>query len=278
MLETFIVAEIGINHNGNVDTAKKLIAMAKNAGCDSVKFQKRTIDTVYSKDELSQFRESPWGSTQREQKQGLEFSKKEYDHINFYCKELNINWFASAWDIESLNFLDQYNLKYNKIASAMITNIEFLNQVAQKKKYTFISTGMSNLEMIDRAVEIFTKKKCNFELMHSVSAYPCPEKDLNLHLINFLKKRYNCKVGYSGHEPSVSPSVVAVTLGATSLERHITLDRSMYGSDQSASLENKGLVELVNIVRKIPVIIGSREKKIFECETQVAKKLRYWEK
>ena len=274
----FIIAEIGINHNGDINLAKKLIDVASESGCDAVKFQKRNIDVVYSKDELNKKRESPWGSTQREQKEGLEFSENEYDVINQYCKTKNIDWFASAWDIDSLNFLDKYNLKYNKIASAMITNLEFLKHAAKKNKYTFISTGMTNYENISTAIKIFNDEKCEFELMHSVSAYPCLEENLNLHLINKLKEKYKCKVGYSGHEPSVSPSIVAVSLGATSLERHITLDRSMYGSDQSASLEKRGLEELVSVVRKIPTIIGNQERKIFDCELQVAKKLRYWEK
>ena len=273
-----IIAEIGINHNGDINVAKNLILLAKNCGCDAVKFQKRTIEIVYSKEELDKPRESPWGKTQREQKEGLEFSKKDYDEINDFCKKNNIIWFASAWDIPSLVFLDQYNLKYNKIASAMITHEEFLTEVAKRKRYTFVSTGMSEYKTIDRAVEIFKNNKCEFELMHTVSAYPCPEDQLNLHLIQDLKNRYKCNVGYSGHEPSVSPTIVAVCLGATSVERHITLDRSMYGSDQAASLERKGFEELVSIIRKIPIVTGNKEKNIFECEIEVAKKLRYWEK
>jgi len=274
----FVIAEIGINHNGNINVAKDLIMLAKNSGCDAVKFQKRTVNVVYSKEELDKPRESPWGSTQRDQKVGLEFEKKEYDEINLFCRNNNIIWFASAWDVPSLEFLDQYNLFYNKVASAMITNINFLEEVAKRKKYTFISTGMSNYKMIDKAVEIFKLNKCEFELMHTVSAYPCQENELNLHIIEDLKNRYKCKVGYSGHEPSVSPSVIAACLGATSIERHITIDRSMYGSDQAASLEEKGLKELVNIIRKIPIVIGKKEKDIFDCEIEVAKKLRYWEK
>jgi N-acetylneuraminate synthase len=274
----FIIAEIGINHNGDIDVAKKLITMAKNSGCDAIKFQKRTIDIVYSKSELDKPRESPWGTTQKEQKEGLEFGKKEYDEINNFCREVGIEWFASAWDIESLKFLDSYNLKYQKVASALITHKVFLQEVAKRNLHTFISTGMSDYLIIDKAVQIFKKHNCSFELMHTVSAYPCPEDQLNLHLIQKLKERYKCNVGYSGHEPSVSPSVVAVCLGATSLERHITLDRAMYGSDQAASLEKKGLDELVSIIRKIPMVIGNKEKNIFECEIEVAKKLRYWEK
>ena len=278
MKKTFIIAEIGINHNGDIELAKKLIDVASRAGCDAVKFQKRDLDTVYTKEELDKPRKSPWGTTQREQKEGLEFSKKEYDFIDKYCKEKGIVWFASAWDIKSLVFLDNYNLKYNKIASAMITNIDFLKEVAKRKKYTFISTGMSGYNEIDKAVDLFKASDCPFELMHSVSAYPSPEDQLNLNIIQRLVKKYNCPVGYSGHEPSVSPSIVAVTLGANSIERHITLDRSMYGSDQSASLEEKGLEQLVSIIRKIPIVIGKEDKKMLDCEIEVAKKLRYWEK
>ena len=274
----FIIGEVGINHNGDIDIAKKLIDMSVRCGCDAVKFQKRDINIVYSEEELLKLRESPWGSTQRDQKEGLEFSEKEYDIINDYCNEKKIHWFASAWDEKSLDFLDKYNLKYNKIASAMITNLDFLNAAAKKNKYTFISTGMSTYGDIDKAVEIFKKNNCNFELMHSVSTYPCSEDRLNLHLIEKLRDKYKCKVGYSGHEASVSPSIVAVARGANSLERHITLDRSMYGSDQSASLEEAGLREVVSTVRKIPKVIGNEDKIIFDCEVEVAKKLRYWEK
>ena len=278
MKKTFVIGEIGINHNGDLKIAHQLIDMAKKAGCDAVKFQKRDIDTVYTKEELDKPRQSPWGKTQRDQKQGLEFSKTDYDEIDKYCKEKNIIWFASAWDVKSLVFLDNYDLKYNKIASAMITHLDFLKEAANRKKHTFISTGMSGYKEIDEAVKIFKEKNCPFELMHSVSAYPSPEDQLNLNIIKKLKDKYQCAVGYSGHEPSVSPSIIAVTLGASSLERHITLDRAMYGSDQSASLEQRGLEELVSVVRKIPAVIGNQDKKILNCEIDVAKKLRYWEK
>ncbi len=274
----FIIAEIGINHNGDMKIAKQLIDMAKDAGCDAVKFQKRDLNIVYSKEELNSDRESPWGGKFIDQKKGLEFEKPEYDEINKYCKDIDIEWFASAWDSNSLKFLDQYNLKYNKIASALITHKEFLNDVAKRKKYTFISTGMSTYQMIDDAVEIFKKNDCPFELMHCVSAYPCPEEILNLNIIERLKQKYNCKVGYSGHEAGVVPSVVATTYGISSLERHITLDRSMYGSDQAASLAEQGLRNLVNSVKKVSVVKGSSDKKMFDQEVPIAKKLRYWEK
>ena len=278
MKKVFVIAEIGINHNGDLSLAKKLIDMAIRCKCDAVKFQKRSIEIVYKEEELNSLRESPWRKTFREQKEGLEFSKNEYDEIDKYCKINKIEWFASAWDIESLKFLDTYNLKYNKVASAMLTHTNFLEEIATRGKYTFISTGMSNYEIIDKAVAIFKDKKCPFELMHSVSVYPCPEEILNLHLIKKIADRYNCKVGYSGHEPSLSPSIFAVALNAASIERHITLDRSMYGSDQAASIEESGLRELVSIVKKFPHIYGSAEKNFMEGEEKVAKKLRYWEK
>ncbi len=275
--ECKIIGEIGINHNGDIEIAKKLIDMAKRAGCDAVKFQKRTIDIVYTKNFLKEKRESPWGDTQRAQKEGLEFNKKEYDLIDNYCKESEIEWFASAWDIPSLAFLDQFNPKNHKIASAMITNLEFLDAVASRKVHTFISTGMSDYKMIDKAVEIFNSAKCDFTLMHSVSTYPCPIDKLHLKNIPILQKKYNCKVGYSGHETSPGPSVFATSLGASCIERHITLDRTMYGSDQAASLEESGLKILVDMVRMFRISLGEERKGIYSEEIPIAKKLRYWE-
>jgi N-acetylneuraminate synthase len=269
------IAEIGINHNGDIDIAKKLIANSKKAGFHSVKFQKRTIDLVYSKEILDSFRESPWGKTQRKQKEGLEFGKKEYDEIDKFCKELEINWFASAWDTQSLDFLDQYNLEYAKVASAMIVDKNFLMELAKRKKYTFISTGMSTLKEIASAVEIFEKANCPYELMHCVSTYPAIPEDINLNTIYALKKLFNCRVGYSGHENGIAISLAAVVMGATSLERHITLDRTMYGSDQAASIEMKGMTELISSIKKI--LIAQGEEKvgyITEKEFEIAKKLR----
>tara|TARA_X000001036_G_scaffold415246_1_gene431195 strand:+ start:13269 stop:14135 length:867 start_codon:yes stop_codon:yes gene_type:complete len=272
----YITAEIGINHNGDIEIAKELIKNSKSAGVDAVKFQKRTIDTVYSEDVLNQFRESPWGTTQREQKEGLEFSFEEYSEIDNYCKELDIDWYASAWDLESQDFLNQFDMPVNKVASAMTTNKDFLKKVAQDNKPTFISTGMCTVEEIKTAVDIFNQNNCNFVLMHTNSEYPSREEKLNLKMINTLKKEFNCNVGYSGHESSVSPSLVAATLGAVSIERHITLDRSMYGSDQAASLEYPGMKNLVDTVRKLNLIIGDGKKVITDVEQEVAKKLRYW--
>ena len=278
MEKPFLIAEIGINHNGDIKIAKQLIDEAVVAGFDAVKFQKRDVNLVYSKEILDTPRESPWGNTTREQKNGLELNSNDYKEIDKFCKQKNIDWFASAWDLNSIKFLRNFNLKYNKIASAMIVDKIFLEEVSKEKKYTFISTGMSTLKDIELAVDIFKKNHCPFELMHSVSTYPMAVEDANLLTINALKKHFKCKVGYSGHEPSVSPSIIAACLGATSIERHITLNRAMYGSDQAASLEKKGLEELVAIIRKIPIVIGDKEKNIFECEIEVAKKLRYWEK
>lgn len=270
-----IICEIGINHNGDINIAKKLIDTAKEAGADAVKFQKRTISKVYSRDILDQHRESPWGTTQREQKEGLEFSITEYKEIDDYCKKNNIDWFASAWDVESLQFLDQFNLKFNKIASAMIVDEDFLKQVADRKLHTYISTGMSAVENINNAVEIFRDAKCSFELMHCVSTYPMKPEDANLKTIEALKQKYKCNVGYSGHETGVAVSVAAAALGISSLERHITLDRSMYGSDQSASLEPRGLRELVGSIRIVEKSIGVEKiGDIIDEEIPIAKKLR----
>lgn len=273
---TFIIAEIGINHNGSVDLAKLLIDMAKKSGCDAVKFQKRTIDTVYTAEILAQPRESPWGTTQRAQKEGLEFGRDEYDAIDAYCRKLNIAWFASAWDIESQLFLRRYDCSYNKVASAMATHLEFLDVVASERKPTFLSTGMCQLEEVDRAVAVFRRHDCPFTLMHSVSVYPAPEDTLNLRVMDTLRRRYGCPVGYSGHESSVSPSVIAAAMGAVAIERHITLDRAMYGSDQAASLERAGLESMVAQIRKIPIVMGDGEKSVSDAEATVARKLRYW--
>lgn len=274
MENTFVIAEIGINHNGNLDIAKQLIDWAVKSGCDAVKFQKRTVEKVYSKEELDRYRESPWGTTNREQKLGLEFEKEEYDEIDRYCKEKGIEWFASAWDLDSQAFLAQYDLKYNKIASAMLTNMKLLEMVAEEKKYTFISTGMSSMEEIENAVKVFRKQGCPFELVHCNSTYPMRNEDANLMMINTLKERFQCNVGYSGHETGRIVSFAAAAMGASSIERHITLDRAMYGSDQAASLEVQEFVKLVNEIRALPAIMGNGEKVLSEAEMKVRKKLR----
>ena len=273
-MKTFVIAEIGINHNGDIDIAKKLIDGAVDAGCDAVKFQKRTIDIVYTKEELDKPRESPWGTTNRHQKLGLEFEKEQYDQIDLYCKEKGIEWFASAWDLPSQIFLKQYNSKYNKIASAMLTYTELLKVVADEKKYTFISTGMSTLDEIENVVNIFRDAHCPFELMHCNSTYPMDNKDANLAVIDTLRKQFNCKVGYSGHETGRVVSVAAVVLGATSIERHITLDNAMYGSDQAASVEPSGLIRLVRDIRVIEKALGNGVKSVYEGEQAMRDKLR----
>jgi len=272
----FIVAEIGINHNGSTEIAKKLIDMAKECGADAVKFQKRTVDLVYSREFLSSLRESPWGKTQRDQKEGLEFNKEEYDEIDNYCKEKGIFWFASAWDEKSQEFLRQYSLAFNKISSAMLTHTALLEMVAREGRHTFISTGMSNFEQIDKAVGIFAKEGCPFTLMHCVSVYPCPDEWCNISLIEALKERYKCNIGYSGHELGLLPSVLTVSLGVVAIERHITLNRGMYGSDQHFSLEKRGLELLVRDARDVRRILGSGKKSIIGEEEELAYKLRYF--
>lgn len=273
-MSLFIIAEIGINHNGNIGIAKELIDVAKDAGCDAVKFQKRTIDLVYSSEMLDSPRESPWGTTQRAQKEALEFGLEDYRAIDAYCRERGIEWFASAWDLESQKFLRQFGLKYNKVASAMLAYEPLLHEVASEGRYTFISTGMSTVEQIDRAVGIFRGAGCPFELMHCVSTYPMQDEDANLNCIGTLRERYKCSVGYSGHESGLAVSYAAAALGITSLERHITLDRSMYGSDQAASVEPTGLRMLVGAARKIQRAMGDGVLGIKEKEVPLSKKLR----
>ena len=273
-MSIFIIAEIGINHNGDVGIAKDLIKVAKESGSDAVKFQKRTLEKVYTPEELDKKRESPWGTTNRQQKEGLESGQQEYEQIDSYCKELGIEWFASAWDVESQNFLKQFDLKYNKIASAMMVDLDLLRIVAAEGRHTFISTGMSTLEEIDSAVEIFKKSGCPFEVMHCVSTYPMEDTDANLNCIATLRDRYSCDVGYSGHEVGLAVSYAAAALGISSLERHITLDRAMYGSDQSASIEPAALRSLVGAVRKIEQAMGDGKKYVLDSEIPIAKKLR----
>ena len=272
-MTVFIIAELGINHNGDLEIAKKLIDGAVRCGCDAVKFQKRTIDKVYTREILDSPRESPWGTTQREQKEGLEFGLDEYQEIDRYCREKGIPWFASAWDLESQAFLRSFDCRFNKIASVQLTNIPLLEMVAEENKYTFISTGMSTLEEIDRAVDIFRDAGCEFELMHCNSTYPMPTEDANLKMIDTLRQRYQCKVGYSGHETGLVISVAAVALGVTSVERHITLDRAMYGSDQAASVELVGLTRLVDMIRTVELSLGDGVKRITESEREVREKL-----
>jgi len=274
-MSLYLIAEIGINHNGSLDIAKQLIDTAVDAGFDAVKFQKRTIDKVYTKEFLDSARESPWGTTQRDQKMGLEFDGEEYQEIDRYCKDVDIAWTASAWDVEAQNFIRDFGVPFNKVASAMLGHKPLLREITSEGKKTYISTGMSTLEEIDEIVNFFQKANCPFELMHCNSTYPMRDEDANLNCIPMLKKRYGCDVGYSGHETSLlKVCITAVVLGATSLERHITLDRAMYGSDQAASVDAHALRGFVETMRLIPDILGSGRKEISEAEMTIRKKLR----
>jgi N-acetylneuraminate synthase len=271
----FICAEIGINHNGDLDLAKKLIDVAVNAGCDAVKFQKRSVEKVYSTDALNISRESPWGKTNRDQKLGLEFSLDQYGEIDNYCKLKNIDWYLSCWDVDSQIQMRKFNTKYNKVASAMLLHEKLLRTIAEEKKHTFVSTGMSTMDQISKAINIFKEYDCPIELMHSHSAYPMKPEEANLKLIPVLKEKFNCDVGYSGHESgSYLVCVTATVLGATSIERHITLDRTMYGSDQAASLEPEGLIRMIRDIRSIEKILGDGTKRIWDSELPAMKKLR----
>ena len=274
-MSLFLIAEIGINHNGDMSIAKELIDAAANAGFDAVKFQKRTIDKVYTREFLDAPRESPWGTTQRAQKEGLEFTAQDYKEIDKYCREKGLQWTASAWDLDAQIFLQQFNCSFNKVASPMLGHIPLLKLIASEGKKTFISTGMSTLEELDIVVKIFKDANCPFELMHCNSTYPMKEEDANLLCIPMLKNRYGVNVGYSGHESSlIKVCTAAVALGASSLERHITLDRAMYGSDQAASIETHALSNFVETVRAVPGILGTGDKILSEAELKTREKLR----
>ena len=274
-MSIIIISEVGINHNGDMKVCKDLIDLSVEAGCDAVKFQARTVEKIYTKEILDSKRDSPWGTTTREQKNGLELSEKDYKIIDKYCKKKKIDWFLSCWDIDSQIRMRKFKTKYNKIASAMLTHTKLLHKVAEEKKHTFISTGMSTMKDITKAVKIFRSYKCPFELMHSHSAYPMEATEANLQLIPFLKKKFKCDVGYSGHEKgSYLICDIAVALGATSIERHITLDRTMYGSDQAASLEFNALKRMVRDVKLVQKIMGDGKKRIWDSEIPAKNKLR----
>ncbi len=274
-MSLYLIAEIGINHNGSLDIAKQLVDAAADAGFDAVKFQKRTIDKVYTKELLDSPRETPWGTTQREQKMGLEFGREQYQEIDRYCKERGVAWTASAWDVDAQHFIRDFGVSFNKVASAMLGHKPLLREIASEGKKTFISTGMATLEEIDEVVDLFRQANCAIELLHCNSTYPMREEDANLRCIPMLKARYGCDVGYSGHESSlVKVCVTAVSLGATSLERHITLDRAMYGSDQAASIETHALRNFAETVRMVPQLLGTGVKELTPAELAVRKKLR----
>jgi len=271
----FIIGEIGTNHNGSVDIAKKIIDAAVNTGFDAVKFQKKSVEKIYTKEFLDSFLESPWGTTQREMRLHREFSENEFKQIDQYCKKRKIEWFFSSWDIDSQISMRKFKTKFNKVASAMLVHEKLLEIIAEEGKPTFISTGMSTMKEIEKAVKIFRKYKCPFELMHSTSSYPMKPEEANLKMIPMLKRKFQCNVGYSGHEVSASViSAAAVMLGATSIERHLTLDRTFYGYDQASSLEPEGMRRLVRDIRLLDVVMGDGKKKIWDSERPNMKKLR----
>ena len=273
-MSLYLIAEIGINHNGDLGIAKELIDAAAGAGFDAVKFQKRTLDAVYTQEFLDSPRESPWGTTQRDQKKGLEFCHSEYEAIAVHCSNLGIDWSASAWDLESQLFIREFDPPFNKVASAMLGHQPLLREIASERRRTLISTGMASIEEIDGVVELFRSRECPFELLHCNSTYPMPDEEANLSCIPMLRERYGCDVGYSGHESSgYKVCVAAVALGATTLERHVTLDRAMYGSDQAASLESSNLKSFVLAVRAIPEVLGTGMKVITDAERAVREKL-----
>jgi N-acetylneuraminate synthase len=270
-----IIVEIGTNHMGDLKVAKQIIDIAVDCGADIVKLQRKNVEKIYTKIFLDSYLESPWGTTQREMRLHREFSDKQFKEIADYCKKKKIPWFVSCWDIESQIHMRKFKTKYNKVASAMIIHKELLEEIAKEKKYTFISTGMSEMKDIENAVKIFKKYKCPFELMHCNSAYPIADNEANLNLILTLKKKFKCKVGYSGHEiGATNVSVPAVMMGATSIERHVTVSRTYYGYDQSASLEKEGLRKLVRDIRILDKIMGDGKKKIWASEKPNIKKLR----
>jgi N-acetylneuraminate synthase len=269
---TFIVAEIGINHNGDLNIAKKLIDMAVFAGCDAVKFQKRTVELVYTPEELAKPRENPFGPTNGHLKRGLEFGKKEYNEIDKYCRQKGIMWFASPWDVKSVDFLEGFDVPCYKIASASLTDHELLRYIKSKRKPMILSTGMSTIKQIKQAIKVLGEK--NLILLHCTSTYPSKPEELNLSVIPWMEKTFNCPIGYSGHEVGVAPAVMAALLGACLIERHITLDRSMWGSDQAASLEPNGLNRVVRDIRYMPIFLGDGKKTVFESEKPILEKLR----
>ena len=268
----FVIGEIGINHNGSMKNVKKLINIASMYGCDAVKFQKRTIDIVYTKEELAMPRQSVFGTTNGDLKRGLEFGYEEYKEIDEYCKNIGILWFASEWDKLSVDFTEQFDVCAHKVSSACLTDIELLKHMKSTGKPILISTGMSTYDEIDRAID--TIGLDNTVLLHCTSTYPCENNEINLNVIPNLIKRYDCPIGYSGHEKGILPSAMAVMLGACVVERHITIDRTMWGSDQAASLEPEGLRKMIRDVRSVKSIMGDGIKKVYDSELPIRKKLR----
>lgn len=268
----FITAEIGINHNGSLALAKRLIDLAVSVRCDAVKFQKRTVDVVYSKEELAKERESVFGTTNGDLKRGLEFGYDEYKKIDEYCKEKGIIWYASCWDKGSVDFIEQFNPPCYKIASASLTDDELLKYTKAKGKPIFLATGMSTMEQIDHAVEILGKE--NLIIYHCTSTYPTDNSEINLNVIPVLKERYDCPIGFSGHEKGIFPTILSTVVGACAVERHITTDRTLWGSDQAASLEFDGLNRIVRDIRQVKTLMGDGIKKVYDSELPIIKKLR----
>ena len=275
--KTYIIAEIGINHNGDIKIAKKLIDIAKVAGCDVVKFQKRNPDICVPEHQKSVMRDTPWGRmTYLEYKYKVEFNKEEYDDIDSYCKHRDIQWSASPWDLDSLEFLTQYDIPFIKIPSALLTDLELIKESTKTGKKIIISTGMSTIEEVDDAVNIIlkTNSKTKFAVLHCNSSYPAPNNDLNLNCIQTLQQRYNCEVGYSGHEFGLTTTIATICLGATIIERHITLDRTMWGTDQMCSVEPQGLIKLVRGIKELQGALGDGKKVVTETEKPIRDKLR----
>jgi N-acetylneuraminate synthase len=268
----YVIAEIGINHNGDIETARKLIDVAAASGCDAVKFQKRTIEVVYSAEELERPRESPFGTTNSNLKYGLEFGQEEYQEIDRYCRDRKITWFASCWDEASVDFIAPFNVPCFKIASASLTDDNLLRHTRAKGRPILLSTGMSSLEQVDHAVDLLGKK--DLIVLHTTSTYPAFYEELNLRVIPALKQRYGVPVGYSGHETGLSTTIASVALGACVVERHVTLDRSMWGSDQAASVESQGFMRLVRDIRLVETAMGDGIKRVIEREVPIMKKLR----
>ncbi len=273
----YVIAEIGINHNGDLDIAKKLIDIAKVAGCHVVKFQKRNPDVCVPEHQKSVMRDTPWGKmTYLDYKYKVEFGQNEYDEIDIYCKKRDIQWSASPWDLDSLDFLNHYDIPFIKIPSALITDLDLLKATAETNKKVIISTGMSTLEDVEKAVTTIksVKSDVDFALLHCNSSYPAPIKDLNLKCIKTLKERFNCEVGYSGHEFGLTTTIASICLGATIIERHITLDRTMWGTDQMCSVEPQGLIKLVRGIKELNSALGDGVKVVTDTEIPIRKKLR----
>ena len=268
----YVIAEIGINHNGDIDLAKRLISVAIAAGCDAVKFQKRTVDIVYSAEELAKPRESPFGATSGDLKRGLELDYYDYQEIDAYCRASKISWFASCWDEKSVDFIDRFHPPCYKIASASLTDDHLLRHTRAAGKPVILSTGMSTIDQIDHAVDVLGKE--NLILLHASSTYPAFYEELNLRAIPIMAARYGVPVGYSGHETGIPSTVAAVVLGACCVERHITMDRSMWGSDHAASLEPNGISRIVRDIRLIEQSMGDGVKRVYEREQPIIKKLR----